>query len=222
MKCPVCNTEAPNEARFCQHCGAKLELDGGAVPAGASGPSAPSGGTLDVPPVVGPSLTGRRRATDVPEETLWEGSYSPKAMLGSVVLAAVISLLLVVAAAVWSSYWPLFVGSLIVLWIVVGARLAAKRLGIHYRLTNQMFYHQRGVLNRITNRVEAIDIDDVTYEQGPFDRMVDVGKITITSSDRSDPLLRVEGVEHVQQVAQMIDKAQRAERIRRGVSVESI
>lgn len=210
MKCPACNTEAPAGARFCQQCGGPLEPDGGP----------PSNVAATAVGGQGAAITGRRR--DVPEETLWEGSYSPKAMLGSLVLAALASLPLLIASALWIPALPILMGLLVVLWIALGARLAAKRLGIHYRLSNQMFYHRRGVLNRVTNRVEAIDIDDISYEQGMFDRMVDVGKIKITSSDRTDPVLWVEGVEHVQQVAELIDKARRAERIRRGVSVESV
>jgi uncharacterized membrane protein YdbT with pleckstrin-like domain len=220
MKCPVCDAEAPAGARFCQNCGGKLP------PSDESPDSDPPTGAPAAATVTksagATALTGRRRVSDVPEETLWEGSYSPKAMLGSAVGAGLVSVVLIVASAVWSPAWPIFLGLVIVVWLVVGARLAAKRLGIHYRLTNQMFYHQHGVVNRVTNRIEAIDIDDITWQQGPFDRLVDVGKIKISSSDRSDPVLWVQGVENVQEVAHLIDKARRAERIRRGVSVESL
>jgi uncharacterized membrane protein YdbT with pleckstrin-like domain len=113
-------------------------------------------------------------------------------------------------------------GAIIVMWIVAGALLARRRLGVHYKLTNQMFYHQRGVLTRITDRIEAIDIDDVTYVQGLFDRAVNVGRIKISSSDRTNPEFWLVGIENVEDVARMIDKARRAERIRRGVSVESL
>ncbi len=220
MKCPVCKAEADAGARFCQQCGGKLPPsdESPRAESATSGPAA----TAVVQNAGTAALTGRRRVSDVPEETLWEGSYSPKAMLGVAAGAGLASLVLVVAGFIWSPAWPVFLGLVMLLWIVVGARLAAKRLGIHYRLTNQMFYHQHGVVNRVTNRIEAIDIDDITWEQGPFDRLVDVGKIKISSSDRSDPILYVEGVENVQQVAQLIDKARRAERIRRGVSVESL
>jgi membrane protein YdbS with pleckstrin-like domain len=221
MKCPVCHTEAAAGAAFCQHCGAKLpRFDSG-------GPTRSPADTQ--PPAVEPTPgleppSRRRGVADVPEETLWEGSYSPKAMLGTVVGCAVASLALIVVGfaisngAIWTTIWTMIALS----WLAVILQLSARRLGVHYRLTNQMFYHQKGVLTRVTNRVEAIDIDDVTYEQGLLERMVNVGRIKITSSDRTDPALWVVGVENVQDVALKIDKARRAERMRRGVSVEAV
>ena len=205
-------TRLRSGAVFCQQCGAKL--------------SDPDTAATDTPlaQVDASAVIGRRRPlADVPEETLWEGSYSLKAVLGSLVVCGVVS----VAArrrhdVLWGAAAAAMFAVLVGLWLLILGRLAAKRLGIHYRLTNQMFYHRRGLLTRVTNRVEAIDIDDVTFEQGPFDRMVNVGRIKITSSDRTDPVLIVDGVEHVEDVAHLIDKARRAERLRRGVSVESV
>jgi PH (Pleckstrin Homology) domain-containing protein/zinc ribbon protein len=221
MKCPVCHAEAAADSSFCPHCGATLpRMDGG-------GKGKPTSAPSDVPPGesgAGGAFGGRRRAvTDVPEETLWEGSYSPKAMLGPVLGCAAASLALLVFAVAIPHGWRIVpVGLLVLVWIALAARLSAKRLGIHYKLTNQMFYHRRGVFTRTTNRVEAIDIDDVAYRQNLFNRMVNVGAIKISSSDRTDPELWIEGVDDVQEVAQKIDKARRAERLRRGVSVEAV
>jgi membrane protein YdbS with pleckstrin-like domain len=204
MKCPQCSAEAPGEAVFCQQCGAKL---GGTPSAGTA--AAPGGGMQ-------PATLGRRRSVaDVPEETLWEGRYSPKAMLGSVALAAVATIALV-AGGLYFQNWIVPVGIAVVLWMVVVAILAQRRLGIHYKMTNQMFYDRRGVMTRTINRIEAIDIDDVTWQQGLLDRVTGVGDIKISSRDRTDPVFWVRGIENVEQVAHLIDKARRAERLRRG------
>ena len=204
MKCPVCSADATSDAVFCQQCGTKLS---GATTAG--GPASATAG-------VQPATLGRRRpVADVPEETLWEGRYSPKAMLGAVVLAAVATIALVVGG-VYFQNWIVPLGLAAVLWLVVVAMLAQRRLGIHYKMTNQMFYDQRGIMTRTTNRIEAIDIDDVTWQQGVLDRMTGVGNIKISSRDRTDPVFWMRGIENVEQVAQLIDKARRAERLRRG------
>ncbi len=216
MKCPICRAETAAGSSFCSQCGARLastDAAGGRIdPPGASGGSP------------GAALVGRRAAADVPEEVLWEGSYSPKAMLGPIVGCALLSVPLLVGMAYTrdTAWWVVPAGLLALVWIALVACLSANRLGIHYKLTNQMFYHERGVFTRTTNRVEAIDIDDVTYKQSLFHRMVNVGAIKISSSDRTDPELWIEGVDDVQQVARTIDKARRAERLRRGVSVESV
>jgi membrane protein YdbS with pleckstrin-like domain len=219
MKCAVCNAEATAGASFCPHCGAKLPVmagDEGATPAGEAIAAAPA-----QTPVV---AAGRGRVADVPEEVLWEGSYSPKAMLGTFVALIGASIVLVALAIGTHNqwYWIIPLGIVVVLWIFALGRLSAARLGVHYKLTNQMFYHQRGVLTRITDRIELIEIHDVTYEQGLFDRMVDVGRIKISSNDRTDPIFYLRGVEQVSEVARMIDQARRGEQVRRGRRIESL
>ena len=221
MKCHVCSAEAVAEAVFCPKCGAKLPLvePSGAQPLPRSGSNSPSVKTTaessasTANPV---APLGRRRVTDVPEETLWEGGYSPKAMLGTIIFSAIVSVGLIVASVVFSTYWIVPIGVMLVLWLIVLSQFANRRLGVHYKLTNQMFYHQKGVLTRTTDRIEAIDIDDVTWSQGLVERTVNVGTVEILSRDRTNPKFWLRGIENVEQVAQMIDKARRAERLRRG------
>jgi membrane protein YdbS with pleckstrin-like domain len=170
------------------------------------------------------NASSRGRTSDVPEETLWQGSYSPKAMVGSYVAGGVASLVLI-AASIWLSgswYWMIPAGAIVILWAVLLGKLAIERLGVNYKLTNQMFYHQRGVLTRVTDRIELIEIHDVTYEQGLFERMLNVGRIKIASNDRTDPVFYLRGIENVSDVAQTIDKARRGEQVRRGRRIESL
>ncbi len=221
MKCHVCSAEAVAGAVFCPQCGANLPLadSSGTKPsppssAGPAGARSPAESNATAANAALP--LGRRRVTDVPEETLWEGGFSPKAMLGTIVFCAIVSVGLVVASVEFSTYWIVPIGVMLVLWLIVLAQFANRRLGVHYKLTNQMFYHQKGVLMRTTDRIEAIDIDDVTWSQGLIERMVNVGTVEILSRDRTNPKFWLRGIENVQQVAQMIDKARRAERLRRG------
>ncbi|HTM56131.1 MAG TPA: PH domain-containing protein, partial [Pirellulales bacterium] len=118
--------------------------------------------------------------------------------------------------------WNIPLALLVLGWLYAFVRLGRERLGVTYKLTNQMFYHQRGVIVRTTDRIELIEIHDVTFEQGLFDRMVDVGSIKISSNDRTDPIFYVRGVENVSEVARMIDQARRGEQVRRGRRIESL
>jgi membrane protein YdbS with pleckstrin-like domain len=224
MKCPVCDAKVPDAATFCQQCGAKLPSATTAVesPAGRTGELADNPAATAALVSAQASNAPRRGVVDTPEETIWEGSYSPKAMLGVAVLAAIGSLVLIVAIFLVTAGWikvTLFV-ALLLLWVLVAGRLAQRRLGISYKLTNHMFYHRHGVLTRVTDRIELIEVHDVTYEQGLFERMVDVGSIKIASSDRTDPIFYLRGVESVEQVAQSIDKARRNEQVRRGRRID--
>ncbi len=77
-------------------------------------------------------------------------------------------------------------------------------------------------MKRVTDRIEVIDIDDVTYEQGIVQRMLGVGTIRMSSSDRSHPELVLSGIDGVERVADMIDDIRRKERRKRGLHIEAI
>jgi membrane protein YdbS with pleckstrin-like domain len=221
MKCQVCNAEAPSSATFCQQCGAKLAAASESAPVGGktASVSAAQTATNDAP-IAGSNR--RKGPVDVVEETLWEGSYSPKAMVGGFVLATLLSIALLICAFVIADgifRWVLL-GSIGLVWLILVVRLAAKRIGISYKLTNQMFYHRRGILTRTTDRIELIEVHDVTWQQGLIQRMVNVGSIKIASSDRTDPIFHVTGVEDAEGVSSLIDKARRAEQVRRGRRID--
>ena len=158
-----------------------------------------------------------------PEEELWEGGYSAKAMVGTWLMLAIGSVALLIL--------PLFVdflavivslGVIVVGWLVGAIVYGWRRFGVHYELTSQRFIHQTGILTRNTDRIEVIDIDDVSFTQGPVQRMLGVGRITITSSDRSHPLLDMIGIADVKSVAGLIDDVRRKERRRRSLHIEAI
>jgi uncharacterized membrane protein YdbT with pleckstrin-like domain len=100
--------------------------------------------------------------------------------------------------------------------------LAYRKLTVKYQLTTQRFIHEKGLLKRVTDRIEVIDIDDVSVEQRLIERMVGVGTIKLISSDRSHPVLMLRGIEKVREVAATIDDLRRKERRRRGLHIESI
>ena len=152
------------------------------------------------------------------EQDLWSGGYSAKAMYGSWILGGVVTIGLV---AGMFAFPP--VGLAIpVLWIFLGGALAYKKLSVFYQLTTQRFIHKSGILKRGTDRIEVIDIDDVTYEQGIIQRLLGVGKIRIRSTDRTHPELILSGIDGVAEVADTIDDVRRKERRKRGLHIESI
>ncbi|TWU65673.1 PH domain-containing protein [Crateriforma conspicua] len=157
------------------------------------------------------------------EEELWAGGYSAKAMIGSWFLLVVVTVALIIAAIMMPQLtFPIALGIIAVLWVIVGLWYASRRLGFHYQLTTQRFIHQIGILTRRTDRIEVIDIDDVSYSQGPVERALGVGTIVITSSDRTHPELKMIGIEKVQEVAGLIDDVRRKERRKRSLHIEAI
>lgn len=219
MQCSQCGADVVAEATFCHRCGNRV-----AGPAPAAPAAAPAGAE---PPVVEaaplpPGMT-RRRVADTPEEVLWEGGFSAKAMIGSWIGAAIASLALVIGAFFVPGGWwwtPLAVA--LAIWAMLGLRYLALRWGVFYRLTNQRLIHERGVLSRTTDRIEAIEITDVNFQQSFIDRLFGVGQIKITSNDASNPEFWLVGIENVREVFTLIDKVRRAERLRRSVTVENL
>src|SRR5690242_4110226 len=83
MKCRMCDTELPPAAAFCPKCGAQVQT--GSVP--------PATDTQPPPERVRLGANDRR---DLPEQEVWQGTYSPKAMLGAAVGATVASIAAIV------------------------------------------------------------------------------------------------------------------------------
>ena len=67
-----------------------------------------------------------------------------------------------------------------------------------------------------------LDVNDITVEQGLLERIVGVGTIRISSSDRTHPELDLPGIENVKEVAALLDNARLAERHRRGLHIEQV
>jgi membrane protein YdbS with pleckstrin-like domain len=221
--------EAIESATFCHACGARLDESTEHSPAdaasqGARKPRTDEQDADDDSPRGRFRSAGRRSHDDDQELELWEGGYSPKAMIGSWIGAGFVSILLLAVAIYYNngSLWFGALGGMALLWTALALTLAYRKMSVHYRLTNQRFFHQKGILRRQTDRIEVIDMDDITWQQGLIERMLGVGTIRITSSDRTDPELVIRGIDDVQRVAAAIDKARRDERVRRGLHIESV
>ena len=204
MLCKACSTDVPSGSAFCPKCGERVE--------GNATQSTMAERMKEV----------ANSGDDDEERDLWAGGYSAKAMVGSWVSGAVLS---VVALAVGVVMPPLLIPMIIailLIWVVLVLMLAFKKLSVHYALSTQRFVHRSGILQRRTDRIEVIDIDDVTFVQGIVQRMLGVGTIQISSSDRTHPELYLEGIDGVHSVADLFDDAQRKERRRRGLHIEAI
>lgn len=209
MQCTACQTELPAGAQFCPKCG---------QPAGERAAKPTPASQLRA------AQSAAAAAAPDLEHELWHGTFSGKALVGWWVVAALATLLGPVAAAVIGhvAAWWLYLAAVLLLWGWPAAYLAIARLSVDYALTTQRLIHRHGLLRRVTDRVEVIDIDDVSYSQGPIERLLGVGTIKLLSSDVSDPQLVLRGIDDVQKVATLIDNARREERRRRGLYLESV
>ncbi len=231
MQCHQCGEYVLQEAVFCHRCGARIDAD-----SEISSETSPADQDYRHE-AANPSENERRSSADrfreaasrgrdagEPEQTLWEGGYSPKAMLSRWVLSTVATAILLAGGVLWPrrEVWLAIAAAIVLLWAYQALVLVARRWSVHYKLTNQRFIHELGVFRRVTDRIELIDVTDITFEQGVIDRISGVGTIHLSSNDRSHSELILTGIEDVTRVAGLIDETFRAERRRRGVLLENL
>jgi len=236
MKCRVCGTEVVDTSVYCHRCGERLDGGGQAEtsdnPAREPAESRRESSWSDGGPRnqtaterLRGSIESARAGGDDVEEELWQGGYCGKAMMGSWALGVLLTIGLLVLAAVVGGgavLWWIVLGAVVVLWAYLVVVYARRRLGVHYRLTSQRFFHEKGILVHRTDLIEVIDMDDIAYSQTIVDRLLGVGTIRIASSDRSHPDLVIPGIANVRDVAAKLHEARHAERIRRGLHIEAI
>jgi membrane protein YdbS with pleckstrin-like domain len=207
MKCGQCGGEAPAASAFCPHCGAQLR-------GAAESPAATAAARFK-------SATGTGNAPA--EETLWSDSYSPKALAGWALAAAVLTVAGAIAATfVAPAGWIVFGIAAVVVWAAIGLVALYRRMTVRYQLTTFRLFHETGLLSRTRDRIEVIDIDDVTLQQGLINRMFNVGTIHVRSSDMTHGNLAMPGIENARVVTDLIDNTRRAERQRRGLYMEHV
>ena len=231
MQCHRCDEYVLQEAVFCHRCGARIDAD-----SEISSETSPTGQDYRHE-AANPPENQRRSSADrfreaasrgrdagEPEETLWDGGYSSKAMLSRWLLSTAATLVLLLGGVMWPrrEVWLAIAAAIVLLWAYQALVLVARRWNVHYKLTNHRFIHELGVFRRVTDRIELIDVTDITFEQGLIDRLVGVGTIHISSNDRSHPELTLSGIEDVARVAGLIDETFRAERRRRGLLIENL
>jgi hypothetical protein len=235
MKCPHCEADLAAESLFCGQCGERLATStsvadapvvkrpGNAEGTRSGAPPPPQ----DAPPAATfNDAVSNARPSEEPEVELWRGGYSPKAMIGNWIASGLCAVVLFVAAIVWLRENPFWFWFLILVGFLPGlyylVELSYRKLSVRYLLTSQRFMHESGVLRRVTNRIEVLDMDDITFEQGLVERMLGVGTIRVHSSDVSHPELLLRGIDNVAEVANLIDNTRRTERRKRGLHIESI
>lgn len=195
MICPKCGVDMPAASNFCPKCGAAI------------------GGQTSGPPAGG-------RTEDAPEQEVWQGSYSAKAMIGGWMACILLTIVgIIVSVFVGGSGLTVAI-VLPIVWLIQLAVLLYRRMSIHYRLTSYYFYQERGLLWRRADRMEFINMNDTEVLQGPIERMLGVGTIRIDSTDSTDPTLYVNGIDNVREVASHIDKFRHTARMRRGMLMQ--
>lgn len=94
-------------------------------------------------------------------------------------------------------YWSLLLIIPVCVWIYFGAVYFYRTTTIHYRLTQHHFSNEKGLFTKTKDTLELINIEDMKLQQTLVDRLVNggTGTVILLSNDKTDPELKIKGLE---------------------------
>ena len=109
----------------------------------------------------------------------------------------------------------------LILWFIVIAKILYGVLLHKYMITNQRLFVEKGILGKTIDQTELIRVDDVRITKTLFDRMMNLGDVTIMSTDTSNNSVTLLGIEEPEKVADCI-REQMKELRQKSVYVEKL
>lgn len=220
MHCWSCGAELLEDSNFCHKCGVRVRGEHAAEP---SSGTLPAETTQEREQAEGASAhVGPPTVSVAAEKEVWVGRPTIGSLAGRFTFAGVCVLGVIGGLAYllrrfgeeWRTFWWVVASALLGvlgLWLLVS--IVKTKLTLKYRLTTERLVIERGFLSKRTEEVDLLRVDEATVHQGLFDRLANVGNIVITSTEPSDPLYIVVGVEQPVELKEKI--RQHARELRR-------
>jgi membrane protein YdbS with pleckstrin-like domain len=156
-------------------------------------------------------IPSRKTARPAEEVDVWWGAYAGRTMAPHFVACAVATLLILIMAwsiGAWRGAAVVRYGAELLvagIWLAQTAVWIYRMLAINYRLTTRHLYCERGFSHPGRPGIDLGHIVSVAMTQGPVERWLGVGRVSITITGISSPLI-LEGVRHPESVVAQIDK----------------
>jgi membrane protein YdbS with pleckstrin-like domain len=132
------------------------------------------------------------------EETYYEGRPLLRADQAKAALYGVIGLVLIgwpIVGWVMDWHFPAWLGLIsIVLGIVAFLVPMLITRTTRYKITSYRIDFERGILKKRIDTMELWHVEDIRFEQGLLDRIMNVGSIIIISHDDTNPRLELHGI----------------------------
>jgi len=163
------------------------------------------------PPKQKPVTDGDSKAAQAPppgaegnDEVLYRGSVSlwlGWRSFGASIAAAILGLVLLFTG-IWFKkdvtffhYLGIYVGlPLFIAALLMCGYVFLSLRCLRYKITNRLIERERGILVKRVDRLDLARVKDVQLVQNLFERVLRIGTIEILSSDRTDPLMRLEAI----------------------------
>jgi uncharacterized membrane protein YdbT with pleckstrin-like domain len=156
-------------------------------------------------------------AQALPEQDLWSGRMHWQNAIGRVLLWLILNIGFVFAAyyaprfdwltqsrLVWTILGFFFVTTVFILCGVL-----IRILQIHYRLSTQRLFIERGILSRTMDQTELIRVDDVRMQQSLINRIFNIGTVLLMTTDMTDRSVAIIGIKDPVRVTELIRQQMR-------------
>ena len=158
------------------------------------------------------------------EKDLWQGRQSFKTMYPTFALWFFVASVSVGFATYQWGATALGWGALIavILLILLVVRTLWRIASTSYRITTQRLFIRRGILTQSVDQTELLRVDDVKMTQTLLERMLGIGSVEVSSSDRSDSNLKLHGIAEPAAVTEHIRRHTRMVQGKRTLFMESL
>jgi len=163
------------------------------------------------------------------EEPVWEARYSMRNFIGRLVTRTALVIAWICLAVYTWGYGhetfavPTWIALAVVvgLWIALIFRIIEARFGHYYRLTTRRLFVSTGIFRRDRDQMELLKVKDVyTHQHDMMDRVLGLGTVVVTSSEKNLPPFHLLGIDDPKRVMDLIWHQARAEQDQRNVRVE--
>ena len=159
---------------------------------------------LNLPPHPDPDVS----VADDTQIVYYDGSPKLRGELGLLLTWTVIGLLLlaipilILYAGGQISYWFIAIGALLAIACWTMPAILVRRE--HFRITNYRIDMERGLLFKDLETLELWHVEDLSLRQSPIDRIFNVGTITVTARDETNPRLLLRSVANPRQILETL------------------
>jgi len=178
----------------------------------------------DLPPQVSAHEESPHKPADDREEVYFHGSPMLRGELGRVIGFTVVAVLVVAIPFLyrylskeqaWPPIWVTI--ACIVVGIIISLIPFIMTRTYRYRISNYRIDFERGLFTKKIDTLELWHVEDIKFEQGLLDRMMNVGSITVMSNDRTNPKLELHGIPDPRKIFDALKERVIAVKRQRGV-----
>jgi uncharacterized membrane protein YdbT with pleckstrin-like domain len=149
------------------------------------------------------------------EQVIFEGHPSWRSILGFYIKGILITAALALAVGVVTSIAEDEVNTgLVTIVAIVGVAITVlagfiKRIATDYVITDRRLHIKRGIISRTIQETRLVRVQNVNYNQGVLDRILQIGDVDFDTAAGDDYNFVFAGVAQPEQVVHRVDRATR-------------